>query len=114
MLDTLLTEGKKKYPNSFIRTTVSVNDLTIEAHAKVGDNWVDQSLTKSVTRLLLTLRSAAPRSALLRTRLCASPEMVAAAPLAAYNLKNLSHLSFSSQNCNSLNISTLCPKQGKK
>jgi exonuclease III len=30
------------------------------------------------------------------------------------NLKNISHLTFSTQNCNSLNISTNCPKQGKK
>jgi hypothetical protein len=29
-------------------------------------------------------------------------------------IKNLSHLTFSTQNCNSLNISTNCPKQSKK
>jgi hypothetical protein len=48
MLDTLLTEGKKKYPNSFIKTKVSVDDLTIEAHAKVGDKWVDLGLKCSI------------------------------------------------------------------
>jgi exonuclease III len=40
--------------------------------------------------------------------------MAAAAHGAASGLKNLAHLSFSSQNCNSLNISTSCPKQSKK
>jgi hypothetical protein len=48
MLDTMLTEGKKQYPKCFIRTKVSVDDLTIEAHAKVGDNWVDLGLKRSI------------------------------------------------------------------
>jgi exonuclease III len=57
-----------------------------------------------------------------RARLCASPKMADAPSSGAPNLakasttgiKNLSHLTFSSQNCNSLNISTNCPKQSKK
>jgi hypothetical protein len=48
MLDTLLTEGKKQYPNSYIRTKVSVDDLTIEAHAKVGDNWIDLGMKTAI------------------------------------------------------------------
>jgi hypothetical protein len=48
MLDAMLTEGKKQYPKCFIRTKVSVDDLTIEAHAKVGDNWVDLGLKCSI------------------------------------------------------------------
>jgi hypothetical protein len=44
MLDSMLSEGKKKYPKCFIRTRVSVDDLTAEAHARVGDNWVDLGL----------------------------------------------------------------------
>jgi exonuclease III len=34
--------------------------------------------------------------------------------VANFNLKGISHLSFSAQNCNSLNVSTNCPKQLKK
>jgi hypothetical protein len=48
MLNNMLTEGKKKFPNSFIRTQVNADDLTLEAHAKVGDNWVDLGLKKSI------------------------------------------------------------------
>jgi hypothetical protein len=44
MLNTLLNEGKKKYPDSFIRTRVNVDELTMEAHAKVGEGWVDLGL----------------------------------------------------------------------
>jgi hypothetical protein len=48
MMDALLTEGKKQYPNSYIRTKVNVDDLTIEAHAKVGDNWIDLGMKTTI------------------------------------------------------------------
>jgi hypothetical protein len=48
MMDCMLSEGKKKYPNSYIRTKVNVDDLTIEAHAKVGDNWIDLGLKTNI------------------------------------------------------------------
>jgi hypothetical protein len=44
MLDMLISEGKKKYPDNFIRTRVNVEELTVEAHAKSGNNWIDLGL----------------------------------------------------------------------
>jgi hypothetical protein len=44
VLDKLITEGKKKYPNSFIRTKVNVDDLTIDVHAKTDEGWQDLGL----------------------------------------------------------------------
>jgi hypothetical protein len=41
MMDSLISEGKKNYPNSYIRTKADVDDLTIEAHAKVNKEWID-------------------------------------------------------------------------
>jgi hypothetical protein len=41
MLDNLISEGKKQYPNCFIRIKVNVDTLTIEAHAKTAEGWVD-------------------------------------------------------------------------
>jgi hypothetical protein len=40
MLGELVKEGKKTNPNSFIRTRVNVDKLTIEAHAKTEGGWV--------------------------------------------------------------------------
>jgi hypothetical protein len=48
VLDTLITEGKKKYPNSFIRTRVNIDDLTAEAFASVDKKWVDTGLKLSI------------------------------------------------------------------
>jgi hypothetical protein len=48
MMDTLISEGKKKYPNSYIRTKVDVDDLTIEAHAKVNKEWIDLGLKQNI------------------------------------------------------------------
>jgi hypothetical protein len=44
MLDKLIVEGKKLYPDSFIRTRVNVDSLTIDAHAKTSDGWQDLNL----------------------------------------------------------------------
>jgi hypothetical protein len=57
MLDALLTEGKKQYPNSYIRTKVNVDDLTIEAHAKVGDNWIDLGMKTTIPHNICDLVS---------------------------------------------------------
>jgi hypothetical protein len=53
----MLTEGKKQFPNSYIRTKVNVDDLTIEAHAKVGDNWVDLGLKTNIPHNICDLVS---------------------------------------------------------
>jgi hypothetical protein len=44
IMDRLLIEGKKKCPDSFIRTRVNVDNLTIDVHAKTGDGWLDLDL----------------------------------------------------------------------
>jgi hypothetical protein len=48
MLDACINEGKKKFPNCYIRTKVNVDNLTIEAHAKTGEGWVDLGLKRSI------------------------------------------------------------------
>jgi hypothetical protein len=44
ILDKLLKEGKKKCPDSYIRTRVNVDSLTIDVHAKTGEGWLDLEL----------------------------------------------------------------------
>jgi hypothetical protein len=48
ILDKMITEGKKKYPKCFIRTKVNVETLTVEAHAKTTDGWVDLGLHSNI------------------------------------------------------------------
>jgi hypothetical protein len=48
LLDTLIAEGKKKCPNTFIRTQVNVDNLTVEAHAKTGEGWLDLGLKRDI------------------------------------------------------------------
>jgi hypothetical protein len=48
LLDTLIVEGKKKCPNVFIRTQVNVDNLTIEAHAKTAEGWLDLGLKQDI------------------------------------------------------------------
>jgi hypothetical protein len=48
MLGDLVKEGKKTHPNSFIRTKVNVDSLTIEAHAKTEGGWLDLGLIKHI------------------------------------------------------------------
>jgi hypothetical protein len=44
ILDNLVKEGKKVLPNSFIRTRVNVENLTIEVHGKTDKGWQDLNL----------------------------------------------------------------------
>jgi hypothetical protein len=44
ILDRLLKEGKKKCPESYIRTRVNVDSLTIDVHAKTETGWLDLEL----------------------------------------------------------------------
>jgi hypothetical protein len=44
ILDNLVKEGKKVLPNSFIRTRVNVDNLTIEVHGKTDKGWQDLNL----------------------------------------------------------------------
>jgi hypothetical protein len=37
----MITDGKKLYTKSFIRTKVDVDNLSVEAHAKTAEGWVD-------------------------------------------------------------------------
>jgi hypothetical protein len=48
MMDNLISEGKKKFPNCYIRTRVDVDNLTIEAHAKKDKEWIDLGLMCSI------------------------------------------------------------------
>jgi hypothetical protein len=48
IIDELIKEGKRIRPNSFIRTRVNIDKLTIEAHASVDKKWVDLGLTKNI------------------------------------------------------------------
>jgi hypothetical protein len=48
LLDSMINEGKKNFPNSFIRTKVDVDNLTIEAHAKTGEGWIDLGLKRDI------------------------------------------------------------------
>jgi hypothetical protein len=62
MLDTLITEGKKLHPNCFIRTKVDVDNLTIDADAKVGDKWVNLGLKCSIPTTILDTVTTLPLS----------------------------------------------------
>jgi hypothetical protein len=57
LLDTLVAEGKVKYPNSFIRTQVNVDQLTVEAHAKTGEGWVDLGLKRDIPLNILDINT---------------------------------------------------------
>jgi hypothetical protein len=47
-LDALLREGKRLQPDSFIRTRVNAEKLTIDAFASVNKKWVDLGLCKGI------------------------------------------------------------------
>jgi hypothetical protein len=57
LLDTLVAEGKVKYPNTFIRTQVNVEQLTVEAHAKTGEGWVDLGLKRDIPLNILDINT---------------------------------------------------------
>jgi hypothetical protein len=48
LLNDMIKEGKVLQPNSFIRTKVNVEKLTVEAHAKTAACWVDLNIKKSI------------------------------------------------------------------
>jgi hypothetical protein len=48
LLNDMIKEGKALQPNSFIRTKVNVEKLTVEAHAKTAAGWVDLNIKKSI------------------------------------------------------------------
>jgi hypothetical protein len=48
-LGSLLTEGKKKQPDCFIRTRVNAEQLTIDAFASVNKKWIDLDLCKKIS-----------------------------------------------------------------
>jgi hypothetical protein len=48
IMDSLVSEGKKMYPDSFIRTKVDADKLTVEAFASVNKKWVSLGLTKEI------------------------------------------------------------------
>jgi hypothetical protein len=53
MLDTMVKNGKTRFPNSFIRTKVNVDTLTLEAHAKTESGWVDLGLNCQIPTSVL-------------------------------------------------------------
>jgi hypothetical protein len=48
IMDNLIAEGKKSYPDSFIRTKVDPDRLTVEAFASVNKKWIDLGLKKDI------------------------------------------------------------------
>jgi hypothetical protein len=48
LMDSLIQEGKKMYPDSFIRTKVDADDLFVEAFASVNKKWVNLGLRKEI------------------------------------------------------------------
>jgi hypothetical protein len=62
MLSELVKEGKKSNPDSFIRTKVNVDRLTIEAHAKVEGGWKDLGLMQEIPLNILDNNPFAPTS----------------------------------------------------
>jgi hypothetical protein len=64
IMDRLITEGKQRCPNSFIRTKVNVDTLTIEAHAKTTNGWLDLGLlTKIPLDICDTVTTGEPNTA---------------------------------------------------
>jgi hypothetical protein len=48
MLSDVIKEGRVLAPNSFIRTKVNSDLLTIEAQAKTEQGWVELPIQKSI------------------------------------------------------------------
>jgi hypothetical protein len=48
MLTDMVKTGKALHPNKFIRTKVNVDQLTIEAHAKTENGWLDLNLKRDI------------------------------------------------------------------
>jgi hypothetical protein len=45
----MIKTGKSQHPNCYIRTKVSVDNLTVEAHAKTAAGWIDLGLKCDIT-----------------------------------------------------------------
>jgi hypothetical protein len=52
IIDALIQEGKKMLPNSFIRTKVNIDSLTVEAFASVDKKWIDLGLKRDIMRVV--------------------------------------------------------------
>jgi hypothetical protein len=48
IIDKLILEGKSRFPKCFIRTRVNVDNLTVEAHAKTNEGWIDLEKTTRI------------------------------------------------------------------
>jgi hypothetical protein len=48
IMDKLILEGKSRFPKCFIRTRVNVDNLTVEAHAKTNEGWIDLEKTTRI------------------------------------------------------------------
>jgi hypothetical protein len=57
ILDNLISEGKVKYPKAFIRTQVNVDQLTVEAHAKSAEGWIDLGLKRDIPLNILDINT---------------------------------------------------------
>jgi hypothetical protein len=49
IMDKLIQEGKSRFPKCFIRTRVNVDNLTVEAHAKTSEGWIDLEKTTKIS-----------------------------------------------------------------
>jgi hypothetical protein len=48
ILNNLVSEGKKIMPNTFIRTRVNVDSLTVDVHARTGEGWKDLNMRTKI------------------------------------------------------------------
>jgi hypothetical protein len=48
IIDSLIKEGKKRFPNSFIRTRVDIDKLKVDAFASVNKKWVDIGVSMEI------------------------------------------------------------------
>jgi hypothetical protein len=48
LIDSLIKDGKKSYPDSFIRTRVDIDNLRIDAFASVNKKWVDVGISRYI------------------------------------------------------------------
>jgi hypothetical protein len=64
IMDKMITEGKKIKPNSFIRTRIDIDNLTVEAHAKTSEGWFDLGYKTSIPLNILDSVNTVPQVAL--------------------------------------------------
>jgi hypothetical protein len=60
MLNELISEGKKAFPNTFIKTRVNIDNLTIDAQARTENGWVDLQMRRAIPLNILDNNPLSP------------------------------------------------------